>query len=430
MRHEILVYADEVTKRLNYTLEVIGDARGISFSVTNDALRFLNYPGIKVNYSNFPFEAKVPTLPSSDLLFQEDLRTIRQEKKKWQNTDLIAFDGVPDILASIFFIVTCYDEYLATELDKHGRMLLKNKTIYKFGWHRQLIVERWSLAFIRFIENENNTKIGVKEIPFRVVPTFDIDNTFAFKLKEGPRKWLSISRDWLKRDKERILLRKDVLEGNCDDPYDTFDKIKSIAKRGFPVHVFWLVGSYAQYDRNISIQNAEHRQVIHKLSEHVTIGIHPSYRSHASELYLRKEKEDLEELVSHRVNYSRQHFLKFRIPTTYEHLLNVGITDDFTMGFAEDIGFRMGLSRPIHWFNLRTNTKTKLVIHPFTYMDGTLLEYQHWDIENSKKEIQLVKDEVKRFGGDFIFIWHNETIGDYGKWKGWSDVLDFSLGED
>jgi hypothetical protein len=39
----------------------------------------------------------------------------------------------------------------------------------------------------------------------------------------------------------------------------------------------------------------------------------------------------------------------------------------------------------------------------------------------------LLFDEVKKYGGQFSFIWHNETIGNYGIWKDWSEVFDFSI---
>jgi hypothetical protein len=60
-------------------------------------------------------------------------------------------------------------------------------------------------------------------------------------------------------------------------------------------------------------------------------------------------------------------------------------------------------------------------------MDGTLNEYLKLTPKEAIKKIQLLFDEVKKYGGQFSFIWHNETIGNYGIWKDWSEVFDFSL---
>jgi hypothetical protein len=48
-------------------------------------------------------------------------------------------------------------------------------------------------------------------------------------------------------------------------------------------------------------------------------------------------------------------------------------------------------------------------------------------VEQSKSRIASLYKEVEEFGGEFIFIWHNETIGEYGKWFGWSSVLQYTL---
>ena len=97
------------------------------------------------------------------------------------------------------------------------------------------------------------------------------------------------------------------------------------------------------------------------------------------------------------------------------------------MGFAEHVGFRCGTGRAHFWFDLKLNTMTNLTIHPFAYMDGTLHEYMKLTIEESKTKIDQLREELRTFGGDFVFIWHNETIGDYGKWNGWSAVLDYTI---
>ena len=112
---------------------------------------------------------------------------------------------------------------------------------------------------------------------------------------------------------------------------------------------------------------------------------------------------------------------------TYHRLLESGIKHDFTMGMADRVGFRAGTSRPFKWFDLEKDCVTELVIHPFAYMDGTLNECLDFRPEEAMSKISSLYNEVRQFGGEFTFIWHNETIGDYGKWEGWKKVFEFTL---
>jgi hypothetical protein len=116
-----------------------------------------------------------------------------------------------------------------------------------------------------------------------------------------------------------------------------------------------------------------------------------------------------------------------KFPQTYQNLLKEGIKEDFTMGFADAVGFRNGTTHAFTWFDLSENKQTDLIVRPFAYMDGTLNEYLKLTPVEAKSKIDLLFNEVKQFGGDFIFLWHNETIGDYGIWKGWSSVLEYTL---
>ena len=157
------------------------------------------------------------------------------------------------------------------------------------------------------------------------------------------------------------------------------------------------------------------------------IGIHPSVKSNSYEFYLHNEIERLESIVKKKVHSSRQHFLVLKFPSTYQTLIGQEITDDYTMGFADHVGFRAGTARPFKWFDLTKNVVTNLTVHPFVFMDGTLNEYMKLNPDEAIKRIDVLYQEVVACGGEYSFIWHNETIGDYGIWKGWSKVFEYSV---
>jgi hypothetical protein len=114
-------------------------------------------------------------------------------------------------------------------------------------------------------------------------------------------------------------------------------------------------------------------------------------------------------------------------PKTYRTLIEQEIEEDYSLGYADITGFRAGTARKFHWFDVSENQKTSLIVHPFLYMDGSLNEYLKLNTNEAEEQIAKLYLETKIFGGQFIFLWHNDTIGDYGHWSGWSRVLEFTL---
>jgi len=423
----LTIYADQISKRLTYALSVIFDDRQIEYRLINDEQSFKEAPLPKLVYSENPTLEKDASIYPSTILFEEDVLKHIVQKVEWNSEEILSFNGVPDILASIFYVISLYDDYLQEETDQHDRNIGSLSLLYKMKWLDQLIVERWSEKLIAFIEKENGCSLSAQKIPFNVIPTFDIDNVYAYRLKKGWRKYMSIAKDIVKNDRIRLKERREVLSDRIKDPYDTYDKIEAIAKRGFDVKVFWLLGEYGTFDRNVDYNNLHHRRLIFEVNDFANVGLHPSYRSNQSKTSLREERLRIEEILGREVTHTRQHFLKVKLPITFTDLEKVGFTDDYSLGYADQLGFRAGVARPFMWFNLRENKVSTLRLHPISYMDGTLNEYMELTIDEAVKTVNKLKTEVKTFGGNLVALWHNETIGDYGRWKGWSRVLEETL---
>ena len=422
----ILIYVDQITERLIYTLGFIFKDREIPYSLTNDFVKFEQSEKAKFNYSDRIFEKCININPSS-VIFDENIGVYEIDKGLFFEEECLSFNGKIDPLASIFYVLSRMEEYTSVDSDSHSRFEGKNSVLFRFKWNEKASCDLWCEDIINYLlKHRLLTNKGVKP-SLSLLPTFDIDNAYAYKYKGFSRTVLATLKDLLFGRKKRLIERQRVQTGILKDPYDTFDKISLLKDKNIDFKLFWLLGDFAKYDRNISVKNSKQQQLIQKMSEVADIGIHPSYKSNSYEYYLHNEIERLEAIINKRVHFSRQHFLVLKFPYTYKTLIEQEITDDYSMGYADICGFRAGTSRPFKWFDLTNNETTKLNIHPFAFMDGTLNEYLKLTPKEAIKKIQSLFDEVKKYGGQFSFIWHNETIGNYGIWKDWSEVFDFSI---
>ncbi|MFM7054505.1 MAG: hypothetical protein ACKOX7_07175, partial [Bacteroidota bacterium] len=75
-----------------------------------------------------------------------------------------------------------------------------------------------------------------------------------------------------------------------------------------------------------------------------------------------------------------------------------------------------------YFYDLDNEQVTSLRIHPFAVMDATLKYYMRIKPEEAMDHIRPVIREVRQVNGDFISLWHNESLSENKIWAGWRDV--------
>ena len=293
----MLFYVDEISVRLIYTLDFIFKEHGLEYQLTNDKHVFTSFEGVKISYSDFEFDHSLILNPAC-ILFEEQFReSIQVEKGIWSGVECLKFDAVPDPLAAIFYVLTRYEEYQSKFPDNHGRFTSKESLQSKFGWLHIQIVERWIEVFFQVYSPEYLKRLESQRT-IQIIPTFDIDNTYAFKWKEGWRSWLSNGKDLLKNNKERLKMRKSVQRGELKDPFDSFETIRSVYKDYPETRMFWQLGNYAKYDTNIAWNDPRHQELISEMSRLGYLGLHPSYASNYSDEKLELEVRRIKTITS------------------------------------------------------------------------------------------------------------------------------------
>ncbi|NQU34441.1 MAG: hypothetical protein HQ521_14510, partial [Bacteroidetes bacterium] len=257
------------------------------------------------------------------------------------------------------------------------------------------------------------------------ITPYDIDSAFAYSQKGLVRSIGSYLLSIKNLDWDEIIQRSRVLFSGYKDPFDTFDlQIEYQRRYNLKPVYFFLFGHYGQFDKNVNTRNRIFRFLIKRIGDYAQIGIHPSYFTNEHPELLHTEIKNLESVVNKDITQSRQHFLKLNLPLTYRNLIEEDITDDYSMGYAALPGFRAGICDSYNFYDLDIEVETKLRIHPFMVMDGTLKDYMNLTTTDAIDQIRRLIDEVKKVDGTFRSLWHNETLSDEKRWKGWRKVYE------
>lgn len=330
-----------------------------------------------------------------------------------------------DIIASSYFLLSRYEEIQKRDIrDKHGRFPGKESLPYKAGFIHRPIVEEYG-KLLRHWLRKACVRIPEPQPELQKIwLTHDVDAPFFC------RSLRNICRETLKGIgfREALKLYQGPLE---KDPYYTFPWMleqDSLVKNRFGdrCHILFFLkagGRHANDKPHYQVRSHDIQKLLHLFKKNkALLGLHSSYEAGIYPDLIPEEKMRLEhDWKLENIHLNRHHYLASREPEDLTKLIRAGITDDFTMGYADVSGFRLGTCRPVKWINPMTRQLTSLTLHPLSVMDCTLSESQYMGLSPDEAYqycAELVR-EIRQHRGEIVWLWHNTsfagTESDYHK---------------
>lgn len=330
-----------------------------------------------------------------------------------------------DIIASSYFLLSRYEEIQKRDIrDKHGRFPGKESLPYKAGFIHRPIVEEYG-KLLRHWLRKACVRIPEPQPELQKIwLTHDVDAPFFC------RSLRNICRETLKGIGFRKALK--LYQGPLEkDPYYTFPWMleqDSLVKNRFGdrCHILFFLkagGRHANDKPHYQVRSHDIQKLLHLFKKNkALLGLHSSYEAGIYPDLIPEEKMRLEhDWKLENIHLNRHHYLASREPEDLTKLIKAGITDDFTMGYADVSGFRLGTCRPVKWINPMTRQLTSLTLHPLSVMDCTLSESQYMELspDEAYQYCAGLVREIRQHRGEIVWLWHNTsfagTESDYHK---------------
>ena len=417
----LTVVTDQNGPRLNYILDyILKELCGIDYNIVYDIHHIPVGPTI-FYCQQLSFEQHFHIV-SVGLLNENNIKIQKIEIGNWLgNTTLFATEkgNIPfDIFSASFYLLSRYEEYLDNRKDKFGRYSHFDSIAFNKNFLHLPLVNIWAKELQHLIIN-TFPGLEVSERVSRFLPTYDIDIAWKYKHKGWKRTIGGMINSIVKGEFAEVIKRIKVLFGFEKDPYDVYEwlDVLHLNYNINPEYFYLIANKIIGKDKNIHPSKKAYQDLIAKQSSINNAGIHPSWQSGDDVNVLKYELATMEKIIGKPVYKSRFHYLRFNLPNDYEKLIDLGIIEDYSMGYGTINGFRASVSTPFYWYNLKNETVTPLKIYPFCWMDATCYYQLHHSAKEAFEELSAFKNIVHQCNGDFIILSHNNFFSGEMEWK-------------
>lgn len=415
----MIIYSEVTSKRLKYLVGFL------SSFYQNEVRLTATLPtdtSVYINYSKTAQPNSIQINPHN-LLFEDNIKPQKISIDHWKSVPIFFKTSENnvlefDILAASFYMISRYEEYLPYLPDAHQRFPASESMAFKSDFLDIPVVDEWLLLLAEQY-NHAGGNFRIKRT-YSFVPTIDIDKAYAYKHQAFPYNVLIPVKSLFTGNFKECV---HVIGGKEPDPFDVYNMLdKQHKKYNVNALFFILCGERGIHDKNIPIKSKVMYALVSRLVQENKIGIHPSYASFENPKKITLEQNTLSKVAKIEINKSRQHYLRFTLPHTFHILERLGIKEEYSMGFADQPGFRAGTCSPFNFYNLKAEQETSIKIFPLILMDVTLSHYLHLNKEEAINHCKKFIERVKKVNGCFISLWHNSSFSSLNNMDGWDVV--------
>ncbi|MDX1270335.1 polysaccharide deacetylase family protein [Bizionia paragorgiae] len=426
----LLVYTHKITPRLKYIFkQICTRILGIPVDFTTTVEDFIAHDSLKMSYTRQSLGNEI-FVRSHDLLFEQGISDLDIKVSDWEETKCFFANSdqsaLPfDIFSASFYLLSRYEEYLPHVKDEFGRFTALESLAYKHQFLEQPVVDIWAFKFLKVVQAQfpdyqfQNRKYSIR-------PVIDVPMAYDYKYKGIMRTVGGTFKDLFSFKFKDVYKRYMVILGFKNDPYDTFRYIVNRQKYVKQKFIFFfLVGDFSTYDKNNSVQKTGFVSLIKQVGDYCKVGLKSSLFAVDSKATLKMEKERLERIINQDIPAARQSYSKLNLPETYRNLTELEISEDFTMGYINHVGFRAGTCTPFFFFDLDYEIQTPLRINTYHVLDFALLK--HHSLLDKKMILNRIITEVKKVNGEFVPVFHNYTFSNSERWKGYKELFNIII---
>ncbi len=423
----IYLYTEKYTPRVKYIVHHIFEKILCDkVSVIRDEAEAKNCDGPLIAYSRKVVMQNAFNICPQGLIFQSGIRDQDTTVTEWNNTKIFfktgddVYDLPFDIFSASFFLLSRYEEYYG-EKDELDRYKKENSVAYKNGFLDHPIVDEWAYMLESMLVERFKYKPAEKN-DFRVHSSIIIDNLYKYRFNSVIVSIFSMFQKLFRGEFKSSLHQLRVRLFLDDDPYNDFDKILRFHNHTNLNPTFFVMikkGKGCCHNLYSSF-----RTLRKNLRRNYTTGLHPSVGTYKDSKKARKELAKLEKyIVKQRVDTNLYDKFAFSLPVGYETLLKIGITDDYSMAYHDAIGFRASTCTPFRFYDIKHESKTRLMVHNLALSDVALksMGVHHNVIEAAAVPII---NRIKVVNGQFCCAVTNCAFSNSGKWHGWFDALE------